>query len=282
MKYIVSQDQVLLDALSALSPESSKTTLRSWLRDGRITVNRKVEKIASKPVHKGQVIELGSKQKILDQGIRILYEDDDFVIIDKPYGILSVSTAFEKGNTLHALLKKKYFPRKVFVVHRLDQDTSGVMVFALNEKAKEKLKKIFELHEIERAYTAIVEGIMEEESGVWKSYLVEDGNYYVHETPDAEKGQLAITHYEVKAVSKRNSWLNLKLETGKKNQIRVHCKSAGFPIAGDKKYGAATNPIKRLCLHAHYLSFMHPMTKKMMCFESDVPDAFFRILKPYA
>lgn len=280
MKYIVEKDQPLLEALEKLSKESSKTTLRSWLKDGRITVNGAVEKVGSKMVTQGQVIELGGKSRVLDYGIRILFEDEHFVVVDKPSGLLSVSTAFEKGNTIHAILKKKYFPHRVYVVHRLDQDTSGVMLFALTEKAKEKLKNIFEEHDIDRAYTAIVEGAMPLESGKWESYLFEDANYVMHETKDPEKGELAITHYEVNASSKNFSWLTLKLETGKKNQIRVHCQSALHPIVGDKKYGAVSNTIKRLCLHAHLLGFVHPMTKKKMIFESPVPDAFYRILKP--
>lgn len=280
MKYILEEDSSLLDALAKLSPESSKTSHRSWLKHGRVTVDGIPEKLGSRLLKKGQLIELGVKKQFIDEGIKILYEDKHIVVVDKPAGILSVSTAFEKGKTVHALLKDKYHPKRVFVVHRLDQDTSGIMLFALSEEARDALKGIFEEHNIERAYSGIVEGNMPPGSGTWESYLVEDGNYYVRETADPNEGRIAITHYEVHAISKKHTWLNLTLETGRKNQIRVHCSKAGHPIAGDKKYGAKSNPIKRLCLHAHLLAFTHPITHKKMRFESEVPQSFYRILKP--
>lgn len=278
MKYTTEADTQLLEALAKLSPESSQTTRRSWLKDGRVSVDGEVIKIGKTLIHKGQTIALGAKNVVIRGNIKILYEDRHLVVIEKPEGMLSVSTAYEKGETAHALLKEKYRPQRVHVVHRLDQDTSGVMLFALSEEARDEMKRTFEKHDIERAYTAIVEGMLAPEKGTWKCYLYEDSNYMVHETDDAEYGELAITHYEVKKISRRNTWLELKLETGKKNQIRVHCQLAGHPIVGDKKYGAQTSPIKRLCLHAHLLAFMHPVTKKMMRFESPVPDTFYRII----
>lgn len=279
MKFISPEDLPLLEALARLSPGSSKTTLRSWLQEARVTLDDELVKLSHTLVLQGQVVKVGEKPRFFEEGIKILFEDKHLVVIDKPSGMLSVSTAFEKGKTAHALLKKKYRPNKVFVVHRLDQDTSGVMLFALNETCYEKLKKIFEAHALERLYCGIVEGTMSLGSGTWESYLLEDGNYVVRETLDPHKGQLAITHYEVTAASKKNAWINLKLETGRKNQIRVHCQSAGHPIVGDKKYGAATNPIKRLCLHARVLAFEHPMTQKELRFESTIPQEFSRILK---
>lgn len=274
MKYIAAKDLILLEALTLLSPESSKTTLRSWLSSGRILVDGTVEKKGTFLVKEGQVISMGAKPIKPEEGLKILFEDAHLVIIDKPIGMLSVSAAFEKSNTVHAILKRKYHPRRVYVIHRLDQDTSGVMMFALNEKAYTAMKKIFEKHEIERAYTAIVEGVVEKEEGTWKSYLYEDPNYVVRETNDTIKGELAVTHFKVEKRSKKYTWLTTRLETGKKNQIRVHTQSAGHPIAGDKKYGAITSPIKRLCLHAHLLAFVHPITKKQMRFESPIPAEF--------
>jgi 23S rRNA pseudouridine1911/1915/1917 synthase len=278
MKYTVTENQTLLEALGKFSPKSSKTTLRCWLKEGRVFVDERVQKIATSPVEAGQVITLGVKEKVYEGGLKILYEDSDLVVIEKPAGLLSVSTAFQKTDTAHSILKKKYRPTKVYVVHRLDQETSGVMLFALSEEAFLGLKDLFADHTIERAYCAVVEGNMEESSGTFSSYLLEDKNYVVHEV-NSSKGQLAITHYEVEASNKRYSWLNLRLETGRKNQIRVHCQSAGHSIAGDKKYGAKTSPIKRLCLHAYYLAFEHPITHKKMEFESPIPKEFYKILE---
>lgn len=207
---------------------------------------------------------VGQRKKVIRPGLPIMYEDQEIVIIDKPSGLLSVATAFEKGETVHALLKAHYHPRKVFVVHRLDQDTSGVMVFALNQEACDRLKDLFAVHDIERAYTAIVEGQPTTLKGSWQSYQYEDTQYKIHETEDETYGRLAITHFQTIASSKRYTWLELKLETGRKNQIRVHCESAGHSVVGDKKYGAQSNPLKRLCLHAHLLAFQHPFTKKIV------------------
>lgn len=278
MKYIATADSPLLALLFHFFPQSSKNTLREWIQEGRVEVDGETVKNASFGVLKGQSILIRQRKRATRTGISILYEDRDYVIVDKSSGLLSVSTAFEKGETLHALLKAHYHPRKVFVVHRLDQDTSGVMVFALNQEACDRIKGLFEIHDIEREYTGVVEGALSPSSGKWQSFLYEDSNYVVHETTDEAKGRLAITHYKTVDSSKRYSLVELKLETGRKNQIRVHCQSAGHSIVGDKKYGARSNPIKRLCLHAHLLSFQHPFTKKMMRFESPIPEEFKRLL----
>lgn len=278
MKYVVPSDMPILEALTQLSPQSSKNTLRSWIKEGRVQLDGIAIKNASLIVLKNQHITIAQRKKIIRHDIPILYEDKDLVIIDKPSGLLSVAAAFEKGETVHAILKRHYHPKKVFVVHRLDQDTSGVMVFALNQEACDRLKDLFEVHAIERAYTAIVEGEIFTKKGTWQSYQYEDSHYNVHETKDETQGRIAITHFHTLASSKRYSRLELKLETGRKNQIRVHCQSAGHSVVGDKKYGAQTNPIKRLCLHAHLLAFQHPFSKKNMRFESNVPPEFDRLV----
>lgn len=274
MKYRAESDLTLFEALGHLSPESSKTTLRSWLKEGRVTVDGEIAKTANLIVTKGQEVALGARPRFAKGGLRIIYEDRHLVVIDKPAGLLSVATQFEKGETAHGMLKSHYKPKRVFVVHRLDQDTSGVMLFALSEEARDALKALFEQHDIERSYTAIVEGPVNPPTGTWQSYLYEDETYTVHSTPHENEGQLAITHYEVIGVHKRNTTLKLTLETGRKNQIRVHCQDAGHPIIGDRKYGAKTNPIRRLGLHAHLLAFRHPITKQQMRFESPVPESF--------
>lgn len=279
IKYTVSHPATLLETLEILSPGSSKSTLRSWLKEGRVNVDGKTVTNGTLSLKEGEVIVIGSRKRMIGGGIQILFEDSHLVVIEKPNGLLSVATAFEKGETAHALLKAHYRPRKVFVVHRLDQETSGVMLFALSEEAFIKFKKLFEKHQLERSYTAIVEGKMESSNGSWQSYLIEDDNYVVHITKDSERGQLATTHYQVKQSSSRYTWIEATLETGKKNQIRAHCQAAGHSIAGDKKYGATTNPIKRLCLHAHLLAFEHPITHKKMRFESEPPQEFLKFLK---
>lgn len=278
MNYHSPADLSLLEALTQLCPQSSKNTLRSWIKEGRVEIDKAIIKNPSFGVYKGQQICIGQKKKILRSGLPILYEDHDLVVIHKPSGLLTVATAFEKEETLHALLKAHYRPRRLFVVHRLDQEASGAILFAFNEETCERLKALFEVHHIERAYAAIVEGKMEHSSGIWRSYQYEDSQYVVHDTEDETEGRVAITHYRTVAASKRYSWLDLRLETGRKNQIRVHCQSAHHPIVGDKKYGAKTNPLHRLCLHAYLLAFQHPTTKKQMRFEAAIPEEFYRLV----
>lgn len=279
MKYIIPEDLSLLDALAYFFPKSSKTSLRSWIKEERVLLDGQLVKNSLTVALKGQELTLTSKKKFAGENTHILYEDAHIVVIDKPSGLLSVSTAFEKGETAHAILKNYYKPKHVHVVHRLDQDTSGVMLFALDADSCERMKKIFEKHDIEREYTAIVEGAMEESEGTWESYLYEDDNYFVHSSENPKDGEKAITHFRTIFKSKSYSVLQLKLETGKKNQIRVHCQIAGHPVVGDKKYGAKTNPLKRLCLHAHTLAFNHPITHKKMRFESNPPSEFGRLVK---
>ncbi len=274
MHTIVKKNQSLLEALLLLSPDSSKTTLRSWVEKGRVQVDGHPAKIPSQQVLPGQKVEVLRKTKFTREGIEILYEDKDIVVINKPEGLLSVATAFDKTTTAHCILKRRFHSQIVYPVHRLDRETSGVMVFAYSQRAKEHLKELFFHHDIGRTYFAIVENRIEEKNGSWKSYLIEDATYYVKSTSSSEKAKLAITHYEVAGVSDHFSFLRLKLQTGRKNQIRVHCKEAGFPIVGDQKYGALTNPLERLGLHAETLIFTHPDTKKTMHFEAPLPASF--------
>lgn len=283
MHIIASNESSLLDQLMLLSPGSSKTTLRSWIKEGRVTIDGEVANQGNTIVSKGQKIALGTKAPPrIGGGIRLIYEDRHLVAIDKPNGLLSVSTDFEKSDTAHGLLKAYYHPRKVYVVHRLDQDTSGVMLFALSEEGYQGLKALFETHDIERNYCAIVEGSVKPADGTWQSYLFEDSQYVVHSTDDSSQGTLAITHYQTVNKSQRYTRLKLTLETGRKNQIRVHCQDHGYPVVGDAKYGATSDPIKRLCLHAYLIAFKHPVTKKMMHFISPVPSNFDRLVNPHA
>lgn len=264
MDYTASHTMTVLEALSLLSPGSSKTTMRDWIKEGRVNVDGSQVRLSSAIIHEGQTVSLGGKRK-KNSPIPIVYEDAHFVVVDKPSGWLSVSTNFENEKTVHAYLKKIY--KQVFVVHRLDQDTSGIMLFALTEEAFKGLKSLFKSHDIEREYIALVEGKMPMSTGTWRSYLFEDSNYYVHSTQDPLKGELAITHYEVLKPKGRNTLIKLRLETGKKNQIRVHCQDAGHPVVGDKKYGGQGSD--RLYLHACHLGFKHPITKKQMSFSSE-------------
>ncbi|MCB1114955.1 MAG: RluA family pseudouridine synthase [Chlamydiia bacterium] len=255
--------QPLIDQLILTFPDSSKSTLRKWLKAGRIVVDGKKVVEPHVEVSDEAVIALKERQKFIDLDIEILYEDKDVVVVVKPEGVLSVATAFQSEETAHGALKKEY--RRVFPVHRLDRETSGVMAFALTEEGREGLKEQFHTHSIYREYRAIVRGRIEG-SGTWTCRLLEDQNYYVRPHP---KGEVAITHYTALETRGKTSLIKCILETGKKNQIRAQCLAAGYPILGDQKYGDTSSG--RLHLHAYGLDFIHPTTKKPMSFRSPVP-----------
>lgn len=278
MKYIIPKESTVLEALAVIQPDSSMTTLRSLLKEGRVSVDGKKVIKANIKLKEGQELDIKEKLRYV-RGLNILYVDAHFVVVDKPAGLLSVSTDFETRRTVYAFLKEEFHPRKVYVVHRLDQETSGVMVFALSEPGLDRLKELFKKHDIERCYTALVEGRVKPAEGTWECYLWEDDYYRVHVTEDPDKGELAITNYRVTGNSRKLSRLDIRLHTGKKNQIRVHCSQAGHPVVGDEKYGADGDPISRLCLHASRLAFEHPFTGKKMVFESPVPEIFSRLVK---
>ena len=198
---------------------------------------------------------------MLREDIPFVFKDQHVIVINKPHNMLSVATDSDK-HSLHNLLKIYYHPKKVGIIHRLDEGTSGLILFTLSDAAYHGLKDQFKEHSIDRVYRAIVEGDFPEKEGTWTSYLYEDKTLKVRVTDDEKLGEKAITHFKKIAFSKGYTLMEFRLETGKKNQIRVQSAAAGYPIAGDKKYGAQTDPFKRLALHAKTLGFTHPITKK--------------------
>lgn len=279
MKYQTTQSEQLIVALTKFSPQSSKTTLKQWVSEGRVLIDGMIARKMDIVLEPGQTITLGSKVRYLESGVRLLYEDSDIMVIEKPAGLLSVATDFQTSDTAHAVLKREFRNRTIHVVHRLDQETSGVMMFACSDKGKEGMKELFAKHDLIRQYMAIVEGHLDTAEGTWTSYLYEMPNYKVYVTNDTQKGQIAITHYLVEAVSRRHSRLKLTLETGRKNQIRVQCQEAGHPVIGDRKYGSLSDPIKRLALHAHRLEFIHPVSGKKLAFLSPAPESFEKLVR---
>lgn len=211
-------------------------------------------------------------------GVSILHEDDAIIVIEKEAGVLSMSAGKPKELTAYQQVNDfvKFDNRRnrVFIVHRLDRDTSGVMVFAKTEQVKEKMQNNWDTIVKKRSYTALVEGNVEKNKGTIASWLKETSTHRVYSTQDEKGGKHAITHYKKIAGNQHYSLLEVELETGRKNQIRVHMQDLGHPIVGDKKYGAQNNPIKRLGLHATTLEFMHPKTNKRVHFTVEAPDIF--------
>jgi len=260
-------------------PDSSRTTLRQMLRGGRIRVNGEGETDAKRPLRPGDQIEIASRavQQNLSPKLSLLYEDEHVLVIVKSAGLLSVATPKEREETAQAHLNdylRSKGEERVHVVHRLDRECSGVMLFAKSFEVRQLLKERFEEHDIERQYVAIIEGAMPKRSGTIRSYLAEEPDYKVRSTTSVMKGKLAVTHYKTVGSSPEYSMLEVTLETGRKNQIRVHFSESGHPIAGDKAYGSRTNPIGRLGLHARILGFAHPVSGRKLRFESPLPDAF--------
>ena len=211
----------------------------------------------------------------------IVYEDKWLIIINKPSHLLTIGTDSEKEKTLfHKVImyeKRKNKNNKVFVVHRLDKDTSGLVIFAKNQDIKNKLQNNWE--KVNRGYVAIVNGKTKDKDTL-KSYLMETKTLYVYSTQDKKNGKLAITEYEKQAENKKLTLLKIKLKTGRKNQIRVQLNDNGNPIVGDKKYGDIKfDPLRRLCLDANFLDFIHPVTRKRILIEKDVPKEFVKIME---
>lgn len=212
------------------------------------------------------------------QGLNILYEDQDIIVIDKSSGLLTVKAKYEKLKTAHQFLidyirrGSARSTRHLFVVHRLDRDTSGVLVFAKSFKAKENLKQ--QWGRVTKKYLAVVHGVLTEKSGTITSYLAENDDYEVSSVKESEKGKLARTRFTVIKETKRFSMLEIELLTGKKNQIRVHLFESGHPIVNDDKYGNAGKMEGPLALHAQFLTFNHPRSGKRLTFEAKAPDYF--------
>jgi 23S rRNA pseudouridine1911/1915/1917 synthase len=209
----------------------------------------------------------------------IIYEDKSLIVVNKPSHLLTISTDNEKEKTLfHKVMlyeKRKNKNNKVFIVHRLDKDTSGIILFAKDEKIKFKLQNNWE-KEAKRGYVAIVNGKTKNKETL-KSYLAETKTLMVYST-DEKHGKLAITEYEKIKENKKMTLLKIKIKTGRKNQIRVQLNDNGNSIVGDKKYGDNKfDPLRRLCLHANYLEIIHPVTNKKMVFETEIPKEFLKI-----
>jgi tRNA pseudouridine32 synthase/23S rRNA pseudouridine746 synthase/23S rRNA pseudouridine1911/1915/1917 synthase len=224
-----------------------------------------------------------STNKHLPRGLEILYEDKDILVVNKPAGLLTVRTETDKTRTAYYILTD--YVRKgclksrnrIFTVHRLDQWTSGVLVFAKSEEIKLRLQAQWK--ETEKKYLAVVYGRLAQKQGIITSYLAENKAFVVYSTPDPAKGRLSHTAYKVLKETSRFSLLEVTLLTGRKNQIRVHLADKGHPVVGDRKYGKTADGHKRMTLHSKSISFKHPASSEQMTFETKLPDYFNKLMK---
>lgn len=283
--YHVTEDAPLLDFLIGAMPQRKRTAVKNLLGHNQIAVNGIPTTQFDMPLKEGDEVKANLTREFrvfYNRRLKLVYEDDDIIVVHKGYGLLSMGTDKIKEGTAYSILReylKWQNPRNMlFIVHRLDRDTSGLMVFAKTQEAKDKLQHNWNNMVISRKYLAVVEGKPEPEEGEVRSYLAENSRFEVYSTDKPEEGQLAVTRYRTLRSRNGYSLMEVSLDTGRKNQIRVHMKDLGHPIAGDRRYGAKSSPIHRMALHAQTLRFIHPITRKDMNFSTPVPASFARMV----
>lgn len=283
---------LLLDRLRALYPQSSRRSLKHWLVAGRVRVNGRVIADGQSPVGPADRVELGVRtrspaRQAFPAGLRLVHEDADLLVIDKPPGLLTIATATERERTAYRLvwayLAAQRPSRRPFIVHRLDRETSGLVVFAKSPSVKRHLQAQFEARAVERLYIALVGGRVRDDRGTIESWLTQDRSLRVQTTraprPSATRSAAAreaITHYRVLERGAHTTLLELSLGTGRRRQIRVQLADLGHPIVGDLAHGSRLSGLGRLCLHAFRLQFTHPATLARVGFESPAPAVFAR------
>ena len=281
-QYPVTESCELLEFLLSTFSSQSRNSVKSLLSSHRVSVNgAPVTQFNFKLFPKDTVIITKNpiKRKIR-HNLPIIFENDELIVINKPSKLLSVPSDNEKGSTAFRMvndyLQQKDKHNRAYIVHRIDEDTSGVLLFAKNERIAHLLTDKDNWNQLvtKRGYYAIVDGAMEKDSGTVKSYLKKNAQNMMYSSKKPGDGQLAITHYKVMKRNDKYTLLDVNIDSGRKNQIRVHMGDLGHNIIGDDKYGEPTNPIKRLGLHAYCLELKHPITKKLMSFKAPMPKEF--------
>ncbi|MDD4848404.1 MAG: RluA family pseudouridine synthase [Bacteroidales bacterium] len=284
----VTDPMPLMDFLKEKLKGQSGTSIKSLLTHRCILLNhRQVLTQYNYPLKSGDEISIqsskSSRYSLLHPKLNIVFEDDFIIAVEKKEGLLSVATAHEREltayNILDNYLKRKDPKKRIFVVHRLDRETSGIMLFAKCREAQVKLKADWNDRVLERTYIAVAEGVFEPKEDTIVSYLYADDQTVMHSSQNEEDGLLAITHYKVLQSNGKVSLVQLNLETGRTNQIRVHLQSIGHSVIGDEKYGSHQNPVGRLCLHAKTIRFRHPVTQRILTFEMEVPHVFETLVR---
>ncbi|MGM1048488.1 MAG: RluA family pseudouridine synthase [Bacillota bacterium] len=279
--YTVKEHAELLSFLLSSISNMSRNSIKSLLARGQVMVDGQAITAYNYALKPGQTIML-SKDKAADKpalvGLSILHEDDDVIVIQKDAGLLSVASPKENEMTayrqLTAHVRSQNPNERIFVIHRLDRDTSGVMMFAKSENVQQALQNNWQDTVKERTYVALVEGAVKKSEGTITSWLKESSTLKMYSSHYPNDGQHAVTHYKTIESNRNFSLLEVNLETGRKNQIRVHMEDIGHPVVGDKKYGSKSKILGRLGLHAKVLAFIHPTDGKLMRFESSIPKSF--------
>jgi 23S rRNA pseudouridine1911/1915/1917 synthase len=276
----VAEPSELLPYLFASHPEVKRTKVRQWLKFGSVLVNGVATTQFNQPLKPGDKVEIRADkasriQRILPAGMRIVFEDAHLIVIEKPENLLSIASEAEREETAYAYLTeyvkqgKENSRERIWIVHRLDRETSGIMIFAKTMEVKEILQQNWDA--AEKRYLAVVEGLFPEDSGTLHSHLDENSPFKVYEGKPSERTREAITEFRVLKRGKDRSLIELTLITGRRHQLRVQLAGRGFPIIGDEKYEAKTDPAKRLGLHSAKLSLPHPITAQPLSFDSPLP-----------
>ena len=267
-------------------PEKSRTAIKAILAHKQVTVDDLVTTQFDFPLKRGQMVFLNKKkseEKPRFRGMRVVFEDKDLIVIDKFSGLLTIAPEADRVKSAFSILEeyvKRFDPKnEIFIVHRLDKDTSGLMVFAKSKKVQDALQHEWNNATLECVYVAVVEGVVEKLEGTITSWLKENKALMMFSSPIAGEGMKAVTNYKLLKSDKMFSLLEVKLETRRRNQIRVQLKEIGHPVAGDKKYGAKTNPLGQMGLHSRVLAFKHPVTGKALRFDTPIPAKFMKLIR---
>lgn len=280
MKIVVKEESTLLKYLEE-NLDMSKRNIKKYLKNGSIYVDGTRTTQFDYPLMVDSIVVIDTNKKKLNKiPFAVLYEDENIIVVDKPAGLLTIASAKEKEQTTYHIvreyLRAKNKHAKIFIIHRLDKETSGVLMFAKNEYSKNVFQENWNELVKKRSYIAIVEGILEKKEATLKNYLKETSTHLVYVSKNKD-GKEAITSYKVVKKGKKYSELKIEIETGRKNQIRVQLANINHPIVGDKKYGLGDE--KRLFLHADLLEIYNPILKKKMSFKSTAPKAFIAKVK---
>ena len=279
-EYPVTKNCELLEFLLETLKGQSRNSVKSLLTNHRVSVDGAPISQYNFKLTKGDVVIISKTpiHKKTRSNLPIIFENDEIIVINKPSGLLSIASDKEKGSTAYRMLtdyvQQKDKHNRIYVVHRLDEDTSGVLMVAKNEKLRDALQNKWNDLVSSRGYYAIVDGKLDKKSGTLTSYLKKNAQNMMYSSKKEGDGQYSVTHYKVLAETDNYSFLDVHIDSGRKNQIRVHLGDIGHNVIGDDKYGNPTNPIKRLGLHAYELVLTHPFTNKVMKFKAPVPKEF--------
>jgi len=284
VQFKVKQEAELMKFLEESLPHKNRNNIKTMLKKRQVVVNGTAISQFNHVLKPGDTVELSrrpAEAALKMPGVVIVHEDEHVIVVNKNAGLLTIATDKEKRDTVYSMLssyvKTQDKSNKIFIVHRLDRETSGLMLFAKSKEVKDLVQETWTQTVAERTYLAVVEGQLDPVEGKHSSYLFESKAFIVYSSQDPTRGQHAVTNYSTVKSNEFLSLLKVNLETGRKNQIRVHMKDLGHPIIGDKKYGSTVNPIRRLGLHAWVLAFKHPITGKKLRFETSIPGSFLKL-----